>query len=160
MKTKLLLFASLALLLTCVISTFAQLPPEARVGLWKAQWINSPSAPLRESVVLHFRKVIEISQVPEHFVVNVSADSLFILDVNQREVGRGPARSDLAHWKYEIYDLAAFLHSGRNEITATVWSCFCELRIRLFASPHLYHQRRGTDPASADAQETTFSEDR
>jgi alpha-L-rhamnosidase len=122
MKTKLLLFASLALLLTCVISTFAQLPPEARVGLWKAQWITSPGAPQRDSVVLHFRKVIEVPQVPEHFVVNISADSLFILDVNQREVGRGPARGDLAHWKYEIYDLAAFLHPGRNEIAATVWS--------------------------------------
>lgn len=120
MKTKLLWFASLVV--TCVISTFAQLPPEARAGLWKAQWITSPSGPPRDVVVLHFRKVIEIPQVPEHFVVNVSADSLFILNVNQREVGRGPARSDLAHWKYEIYDLAAFLHPGRNEITATVWS--------------------------------------
>lgn len=122
MKTKLLLFASLALLLTSVISSFAQLPPEGRVGLWKAQWITSPSAPQRDIVVLHFRKVIEVPQVPEHFVVNVSADSLFILNVNQREVGRGPSRSDLAHWKYEIYDLAAFLHPGRNEIAATVWS--------------------------------------
>ncbi|PYT95050.1 MAG: alpha-L-rhamnosidase, partial [Acidobacteria bacterium] len=41
---------------------------------------------------------------------------------NQREVGRGPARSDLAHWKYETYDLSAFLRPGRNEIAATVWS--------------------------------------
>ena len=122
MKTKLLLFASLALPLTCVISTSAQLPPEARAGLWKAQWITSPGAQQRDIVVLHFRKVIELPQVPEHFVVNVSADSLFILNVNQREVGRGPARSDLAHWKYEIYDLAAFLHPGRNQIAATVWS--------------------------------------
>jgi alpha-L-rhamnosidase len=121
-KTKLLLFAAVTLPLICVIGTFAQLPPEARAGLWKAQWITSPSAPQRDIVVLHFRKVIEIPQVPQHFVVNVSADSLFILDVNQREVGRGPARSDLAHWKYEIYDLAAFLHPGRNEIAATVWS--------------------------------------
>jgi alpha-L-rhamnosidase len=123
MRTNLLLFASLALLLlTCVISAFAQLPPEARVGLWKAQWITSPSAPQRDLVVLHFKKVIEVPQVPEHFVVKVSADSLFILNVNRREVGRGPARSDLAHWKYEIYDLAAFLHPGPNEIAATIWS--------------------------------------
>ena len=73
-------------------------------------------------MVLHFRKVIEIPSVPEHFVVHVSADSLFILNVNQREVGRGPARSDLAHWKYETYDLAPFLRPGRNEIAAMVWS--------------------------------------
>ena len=112
MRTKFRLFTSLALLFTYAISASAQLPPEAREGLWKAQWITSPSAPQRDTVVLHFRKVIDIPQVPEHFVVDVSADNRFILCVNQREVGRGPARSDLAHWKYETYDLAPFLHSG------------------------------------------------
>jgi hypothetical protein len=122
MKTKFLAFTSVALLLTYGISALAQLPPEARAGLWKAQWITSPSAPQWDIVVLHFRKVIEIPRAPEHFVVHVSADSQFILCVNQREVGRGPARSDLAHWKYETYDLAAFLRPGRNEIAATVWS--------------------------------------
>ncbi len=122
MKTKFRVFPLVALLLTSAISGFAQLPPEARSGLWKAQWITSSSAPQRDMVVLHFRKAIEVSAVPEHFVVHVSADSLFILNVNQREVGRGPARSDLAHWKYETYDLAPFLRPGRNEIAATVWS--------------------------------------
>jgi alpha-L-rhamnosidase len=110
------------LLITFVVSAFAQLPPSARAGLWGAQWITSPSAPKRDIVVLHFRKAIELSQVSEHFIVRASADSLFILSVNQREVGRGPARSDLAHWKYETYDLAPFLHPGRNEIAATVWN--------------------------------------
>src|SRR5713226_10399103 len=122
MKTKFLSFTSVALLLTYTMSALAQLPPEARAGLWKAQWITSPSAPQRDSVVLHFRKMIETPKVLEHFVVHVSADSQFILCVNQREVGRGPARSDLAHWKYETYDLASFLRPVCNEIAATVWS--------------------------------------
>ena len=122
MRTKFRLFTSLALLFTYAIGASAQLPPEAREGLWKAQWITSPSAPQRDAVVLHFRKVVEVPTVPEHFIVDVSADNQFILCVNQREVGRGPARSDLAHWKYETYDLAPFLHPGRNEIAATVWS--------------------------------------
>ena len=121
MKTTFRACTLLALLLTDVTSAFAQLPAEARAGLWKAQWITSASAPERDMVVLHFRKAIEIPRVPEHFVVRVSADSLFILSVNQREVGRGPARSDLAHWKYETYDLAEFLRPGPNEIAATVW---------------------------------------
>ena len=122
MKINFRLFTLLALLLTGAVSGFSQLPPQALAGLWKAQWITSASAPQRDIVVLHFRKVIEIPSVPEHFVVKVSADSLFILNVNQREVGRGPARSDLAHWKYETYDLAPFLRPGRNEIAAMVWS--------------------------------------
>jgi len=122
MKTKFRVFPLAALLMTVAISALAQLPPEARSGLWKAQWITSTSAPQRDMVVLHFRKAIEVPAVPEHFVVHVSADSLFILNVNQHEVGRGPARIDLAHWKYETYDLAPFLRPGRNEIAATVWS--------------------------------------
>jgi len=117
-----MMFSVLALTLTYATTALAQLPPEARAGLWKAQWITSLSAPQRDIVVLRFRKAIELVRVPEHFVVHVSADSQFILCVNQREVGRGPARSDLAHWKYETYDLAALLRAGRNEIAATVWS--------------------------------------
>ena len=114
------------LLLICASCTIprasAQLPPEAMRALWKAQWITSPSAPLRDSVVLRFRKMLDIPQTPDHFLVHVSADAQFILYVNQQEIGRGPARSDLAHWKYESYDLAKILHAGQNEISATVWN--------------------------------------
>lgn len=122
MKIKFFAITSLTLLIAVGIRASAQLPPEALKGLWKAQWITSPSAPLRDSVVLRFRKVFEIPQTPEHFVVHVSADTQFILCVNQHEIGRGPSRSDLAHWKYETYDLAKFLHPGNNEISATVWN--------------------------------------
>jgi hypothetical protein len=122
MKTKSILFSFLSLLFTYASNTSAQLPPEALRGLWKAQWITSPTAAQRDNVVLHFRKVFELAQVPEHFVIHVSADNQFLLTVNQKELGRGPALSDLAHWKYETYDLAALLHPGKNEIAATVWN--------------------------------------
>lgn len=119
MKTKFPVCVFLLLLFTT--SAPAQLAPESQ-GLWHAQWITSPSAPQRDAVVLHFRKVIELSTVPEHFVVHVSADTQFILCVNQKEVGRGPALGDLAHWKYETYDLAPSLHAGKNVVAATVWN--------------------------------------
>ena len=122
MKIKFLALTSIALLAAMESSVPAQLPPEAWRGLWKAQWITSPRAPLRDSVVLRFRKLFDIPQTQEHFVVHVSADAQFILCVNQQEIGRGPVRSDLAHWKYETYDLAKFLHAGKNEISATVWN--------------------------------------
>ena len=122
MKTTFLAFTSFVLMLTCAASTVAQLAPEARKGLLNAQWITSPTALQRDSAVLHFRKAFDIPQVPKHFVVHVSADNQFLLCVNQHEVGRGPALSDLAHWKYETYDLAPLLHSGRNELAATVWN--------------------------------------
>ncbi|HZR65192.1 MAG TPA: alpha-L-rhamnosidase C-terminal domain-containing protein [Terriglobales bacterium] len=112
---------SLVLLMTA-ISASAQLPQEALKGLWHAEWITSPTGPQRDAVVLHFRKVIQLPAASQHFVVHVSADTQFILLVNQKEVGRGPALSDLAHWKYETYDLAPYLHAGQNVIAATVWN--------------------------------------
>ena len=115
-------FTLLFLLLISASTVHAQLPPEAQKGMWRAQWITSTSTSQRDTVVLHFRKVFEISQVPEHFVVYVSADNQFLLRVNRHDIGRGPALSDLTHWKYETYDLAGFLHPGQNEIAATVWN--------------------------------------
>jgi hypothetical protein len=108
--------------LNSAATAHAQLPLAARTGLWKAQWITSPGTSQRDAVVLHFRKVVEIPQVPDHFVVHVSADNQFLFSVNQHEVGRGPALGDLAHWKYETYDVAGLLHPGRNELAATVWN--------------------------------------
>jgi alpha-L-rhamnosidase len=100
----------------------AQYPPELLRQLWSAQWITAPDVPQRDPVVLHFRKTIDLSQKPAHFIVHVSADTQFLFYVNQQWVGFGPARSDLQHWKYETYDLAPFLHAGKNVLGATVWN--------------------------------------
>lgn len=89
---------------------------------WHASWVTHPTAPLREPLVLHFRRFLDLTHVPASYVVRVSADNRFILYVNGQRVGDGPARGDLTHWRYEIYDLAHYLNKGRNLITATVWN--------------------------------------
>jgi len=89
---------------------------------WSAQWITAARAGERDEAVLHFRKAIELAAVPEHFAVNVSADNQFILYVNGREAGRGPSRGDLAHWRYETYDIAPMLRAGKNTLAAIVWN--------------------------------------
>jgi alpha-L-rhamnosidase len=100
----------------------AQVASDLLDKTWPAQWITCPGAPARDPVVLHFRKVLELPQVPPHFVVHVSADNQFLLFVNQQRVGTGPARGDLAKWRFETYDLAPLLHPGRNVLAATVWN--------------------------------------
>src|SRR6266446_1903794 len=100
----------------------AQLPSDLQKQMWSAQWITSPDGPQRDQSVLHFRKLIELAQQPEHFVVHVSADNQFILYVNQQRVDSGPSRSDLGHWRYEAYDIAPFLRPGRNVLAAAVWN--------------------------------------
>ena len=89
---------------------------------WKAQWISHPTAPLREPITLHFKKSLELKAVPTHFIVHVSADNRFVLYLNGQRVGDGPARGDLAHWRYETFDLAPMLKSGANTLAATVWN--------------------------------------
>ena len=99
----------------------------SRVGfaaepLWKASWITHPTAPLREPIVLHFRRSLQLESKPARYVVHVSADNRFILYVNGHRVGDGPARGDLPHWRYETFDLAPYLSAGSNLVTATVWN--------------------------------------
>ncbi len=89
---------------------------------WRAAWITHPTAPLREPVVLHFRRTLELATIPANYPVRVSADNRFILFVNGHRVGDGPARGDLPHWRYEVFDLAPLLHTGANLVTATVWN--------------------------------------
>jgi alpha-L-rhamnosidase len=55
-------------------------------------------------------------------VIHVSADNQYLLCVNQKRVGTGPNRGDLAHWKYETYDIGPLLQPGQNVIAATVWN--------------------------------------
>ena len=89
---------------------------------WRASWVTHPTAPLREPLVLHFRRSLELGAAPSSYPVRVSADNQFVLYVNGQRVGDGPARGDLAHWRYERFDLAPQLHTGKNLITATVWN--------------------------------------
>jgi len=105
--------------LACAAGAVGQAAAEKH---WRAQWITASGAAERDQAVLHFRKTIELAAVPEHFVVNVSADNQFIFYVNGREAGRGPSRGDLAHWRYETYDLAPMLLAGKNTLAALVWN--------------------------------------
>jgi hypothetical protein len=113
-------------LLICLLSDLnqgkAQLASRSPSKFWTAQWITAPDVPQHGEAVLHFRKVLELAEVPSHFVVHVSADNQFIFCVNQQRVGSGPSRSDLWHWRYETYDIATMLHAGKNLLAATVWN--------------------------------------
>jgi alpha-L-rhamnosidase len=97
-------------------------PPDPPHHDWQASWITHPTAPLREPVVLHFRRSLKLGAVPARYIVRVSADNRFILYVNGHRAGDGPARGDLTHWRYERFDLAPLLQPGDNLITATVWN--------------------------------------
>jgi alpha-L-rhamnosidase len=114
-------------LFALALSTFAlqaqsPIPLDPPQRDWTASWITHPTAPLREPIVLHFRRALTLPSAPASYRVRVSADNRFILFVNGHRVGDGPARGDLTHWRYELFDLAPLLKTGQNLITATVWN--------------------------------------
>jgi alpha-L-rhamnosidase len=112
----------LPLVAASVLPAQPSLPPDPQHREWTAGWITHPTAPLRDPLVLHFRRALDINPVPASYIVRVSADNRFILFVNGHRVGEGPARGDLGHWRYERFDLAPLLKPGENVITATVWN--------------------------------------
>jgi len=116
-------FAVLALALAALAAPAQNsVQPDPPSREWKAAWVTHPTAPLREPVVLHFRHDLTLATVPASYPVRVSADNRFVLYVNGKRVGDGPARGDLTHWRYERFDLAPLLRPGQNLITATVWN--------------------------------------
>src|SRR6516225_2118563 len=113
--------AAVSMLLATSLPTGARGQTKKEDKHWSAQWITAEGVAERDQVVLHFRKVVEMKDRPKEFVVDLSADNQFIFYVNGKEARRGPSRGDLAHWRYERFDIAPLLHGGRNVLAATVW---------------------------------------
>jgi alpha-L-rhamnosidase len=67
-----------------------------------------------------FRKTFDLQEVPSEALARITADSRYVLLVNGREVGRGPARSQPYRQRYDSYDLAPLLSAGRNVIAVLV----------------------------------------
>ncbi|NOY48962.1 MAG: alpha-L-rhamnosidase [Chlorobi bacterium] len=89
---------------------------------WEAKWITCPDVSLTDYGVFHFRKTFNLLEEPEKFVIHVSGDNRYRLFVNGTEVCNGPARGDLAHWRFETIDIADYLKSGKNVLAAVVWN--------------------------------------
>lgn len=110
----------------CLLSAEARaagpLNPSLVATQWAAHWISSPTALPKAPGVFYFRREITLASVPAHYWVHVSADNRFVLHVNGRYAGEGPARGDLFHWRFETIDLAPLLQPGRNILAAVVWN--------------------------------------
>jgi hypothetical protein len=89
---------------------------------WDARWIDVPNASPHAYGVYHFRKTFDLAAVPANLLIDVSGDNRYQLFVNGKMVSSGPARGDLAHWRYETVDIAAQLVPGHNVLAAVVWN--------------------------------------
>lgn len=67
-----------------------------------------------------FRKLLRLPSKPALAHIAITADARYLLWVNGRLVGRGPARCFPSRQSYDEYDLAPFLQTGANWIAALV----------------------------------------
>lgn len=119
-------------LLLCNINLMAQISltgfqqaninPALLHNRWNARWISVPGEPQNTYGIYHMRKTFELGNVPEHFIVHVTADNRYKLYVNGQFISLGPARGDIYNWNFETIDLAPFLKKGKNVLAAIVWN--------------------------------------
>jgi len=89
---------------------------------WNAHWIAAPGDEGREYGVYYFRKSIELAARPTTFMIHVSADNRYKLFINGTLVSLGPARNDTYNWNYATVDLAPYMVSGKNLVSAIAWN--------------------------------------
>lgn len=127
---------ALVVLMTCLLpcGVLGQGTASGARHHFSAVWVTAAGVPAHDPAVVRLRKELTLEAVPAHYVVHVSADNQFLLMVNGKRVGQGPAIGDVPHWRYETYDLAPVLHAGSNVLAATVWNLGDEAPIRQMTS--------------------------
>ncbi|WP_321290502.1 alpha-L-rhamnosidase C-terminal domain-containing protein [uncultured Sunxiuqinia sp.] len=90
--------------------------------MWQAAWITHPTASVFDYSVFNFRKKFNLNELRDSSIIFVSADNRYRLFVNEIEVARGPAKSNLQYWKYETINIAPYLRKGENIIAAEVFN--------------------------------------
>lgn len=105
----------------------SKINPQLFTGYWPAKWIAWPHDSGLDYGVYHFRKNFQLDEVPEEFIVHVSADNRYQFFVNGERVCFGPSRGDLMNWHYESIDISTFLKRGKNQLAAVVWN-FADLK--------------------------------
>jgi alpha-L-rhamnosidase len=107
-------------------AVFAQLTQEINPELlqkpWTASWISYPNTTGKNYETFNFRKSFDLAEKPAIFIIHISADNRYWLYVNGERICTGPAKGDLAHWRFESLDITAYLKQGKNTIAAVVWN--------------------------------------
>ena len=80
----------------------------------QASMVWNGDAPAGKQAYLAFRKSFELAALPESAVLNIFADSRYVLWVNGEYVLRGPCRFDPVGPEYDVVDVLPFLREGRN----------------------------------------------
>lgn len=86
----------------------------------QANWIWGPGENAPRNVVMQFRRTVTLDEVPAGAQLHISADSRYILSVNGKRIGYGPARAYQFNYDYDTYSLTQHLRAGQNVIAVSV----------------------------------------
>lgn len=85
-------------------------------------WITNSTNSTNQYGVYLFRKSYIFNDVPDNLILKVSADNKYILYVNGNKVCNGSTKGDLMTYKYDLVDVAPYLHKGKNVFAAQVFN--------------------------------------
>jgi len=83
-------------------------------------WISGGDNKVDEFSQQIYINDIDLIEVPDSFIVNVTAFHIYKLFVNGQKPGFGPQRNAGEHRKYDSYNLAPYLKTGKNTIKVEV----------------------------------------
>lgn len=87
---------------------------------WKAKWIWDTSGEHPRNYWVAFRKTFDKPKDIDDAVLNITADSRYVLYVNGRRVGFGPVRGWPFEYFYDTYHIKDYLIPGKNVIAILV----------------------------------------
>ncbi|MCX7796362.1 MAG: glycoside hydrolase family 78 protein [bacterium] len=87
---------------------------------WKAKWIWDESGEHPRNYWLAFRKTFDKPEDIDDAVLNITADSRYVVYINGKKVGFGPVRSWPFEYSYDTYYVKDYLVPGKNIISVLV----------------------------------------
>jgi alpha-L-rhamnosidase len=113
----------IVVLLLIAVNSFAQKDYKIIKKDWSASWIGE-STPSLPNTWTCFRKEIELTDVPQSLITNISTDSKYWLWINEKlvvfegQLKRGPTPNDTY---FDAVEIAPHLRKGKNTIAILVW---------------------------------------
>lgn len=125
--------------------------------IFKGKWItNSEFSNLRPRNVFHrqleplqisceehrdrhilFRKKFFLNKLPKQARIYITADDYYKLYINEKFIGQGPAPGYPSHYPYNVFDITAYLQTGKNVLA--VHTLYQGLINRVWVSGDLRH---------------------
>ena len=109
-----------AILLTVAFAVHGQGAEPDAGALLQSSGIWSPSSPPGKQAYVFFRKDFDVATLPDKAMLNIFADSRYMLWINDAYVLRGPCRFDPKRPEYDSVDVHSFLKPGANRIMILV----------------------------------------